>query len=426
MRLRSSWLLILTIPALWAQQSPRSLTLAEARQLAIRNNPRISAARNTAKASHQVPLEFRAGLGPSLSGAATGVGADSGSRLAAGGLNNPTVYSRIAAGVAASQLITDFGRTRGLAASADLTAQAQDQLAEASQANILLATVRAYFGLLRANAILKVAESTVTARRLVSDQVTALFNSKLKSQLDVSFANVNLADAQLLVSQARNNVKAGEAALANALGLPAESSFSLAEEAVPEPLPDDPDPLVRQALQDRPEIRDLRLEQSAAQRFASAEHALNYPTISAAGMTGIVPAGEVAVPGRYGAAGINVNIPIFNGGLYRARQTEAELKARAASDRLNDLANRITLDVRVAYLNAKTAFERIGLTEQLLAQARLSLDLAQGRYDLGLGSIVELSQAQLNLTSAQLADTAAHYDFQALSEVVNYEVGAMR
>ncbi len=426
MRLRSPWLLIVAISTLWAQQPPGSLTLAEARQLAIRNNPRISAARNTAKASHQVPLEFRAGLGPSLSGAATGVGADSGSRLAAGGLNNPAVYSRIAAGVTASQLITDFGRTRSLATAAELTAQAQDQVAEGSQADILLSTVRAYFGVLRDAAILKVAESTVTARRLVSDQVTALFNSQLKSQLDVSFANVNLADAQLLLSQARNRVKASEATLANSLGLPNETSFLLAEEAMPDALPDDPGPLVLKALQDRPEIRDLRLEQSAAERFSGAEHALNYPTIAALGTTGIVPAGEAQIAGRYGAAGINVNIPIFNGGLYRARQTEAELKARAASDRVKDLANRITLDVRVAYLNAQTAFERVSLTGQLLVQSRLSLDLAQGRYDLGLGSIVELSQAQLNLTSAQLADTAARYDFQALREVVNYQIGAMR
>lgn len=181
-----------------------------------------------------------------------------------------------------------------------------------------------------------------------------------------------------------------------------------------------------EALRDRPEIRDLRLEQSAAERFAKAEHALRYPTIAAAGQTGIVPAGEAAIAGRYGAAGVNITIPIFNGGLFRARQTEAEIRARAATDRVNDLANRLTLDVRVAYVQAQNAFERVGLTGQLLAQAQLALDLAQGRYDLGLGSIVELSQAQLGVTSARIADTAAHYDYQAARETVNYQIGAMR
>ena len=130
-----------------------------------------------------------------------------------------------------------------------------------------------------------------------------------------------------------------------------------------------------------------------------------------------MPAGEATVPGRYGAAGLNLTIPVFNGGLFKARQTEAELRAQAATQNINDLANRVTRDVRVAYLNASTAYDRVGLTGQLLKQAQLSLDLAQSRYDLGLSAIIELSQAQLNLTSAQIAAASARYD---------YQIGALR
>jgi len=191
-------------------------------------------------------------------------------------------------------------------------------------------------------------------------------------------------------------------------------------------LPDQVDPFVQQALQDRPELKDLRLEQSAAERLAKAEHALIYPTVSVAGTAGFVPAAESAVPGRYGAIGLNVNIPVFNGGLFRARQSEAELHAKAITEQVNDLTNRITRDVRVAYLNARTAFERVGLTAQLLQQAQLALDLSRGRYDFGLSSIIELSQAQLNLTSAQIANASAKYDYQAQRTVVDYEAGALR
>jgi outer membrane protein len=415
---------VLALP-LCAQQ-PMALTLSGAEQLAIQNNPQFAAARLNAQASYQVPVELRSASLPTATGAITGVGADSGSRLAAGALNNPVVYSRLASGVLVNQLVTDFGRTGSLVASAKLRAQAQDQVTETARADILVATVRAYFGVQRANAVLQVAQQTVSARQLVSDQITALFNSQLKSQLDVSFANVNLADAQLLLSQAQNDLKSAEAALAAAIGLPAQTSFSLAEEVLPGSLPDQVDPFIQQALQDRPELKDLRLEQSAAERFAKAEHALIYPTVSIAGTAGIVPAGESAVPSRYGAIGVNVNIPIFNGGLFHARQSEAELRAKAATQQVNDLANRITRDVRVAYLNARTAFERLGLTAQLLQNAQQALDLAQGRYQLGLSSIIELSQAQLNLTSAQIANTSAKYDYQAQRTVVDYEVGALR
>jgi outer membrane protein len=354
------------------------------------------------------------------------VGADSGSRLAAGAINNPVVYDRLATGLYASQLVTDFGRTRGLIDSAKLRAQAQDQVTETARADILVATARAYFGVLRAQAVLKVAQQTVAARQLVADQVNTLFQNNLKSGLDASFANVNLADARLLLSQAQNDVKSAEAQLAAAMGLPAQSSFSLAEEALPDALPSSVDPLVQQALQERPELKDLRLQQSAAERFSKAEHALFYPSVAVAGATGFVPAGEAAVPGRYGAIGVNVNVPVFNGGLFRARQTEAELKAKAAAQNVNDQANRVTRDVRVAYLNAATAFERLDLTDQFLKQAQLALDLAQGRYDLGLSSIVELSQAQLNLTSAQIASASALYDYQTQRVIVDYQIGSLR
>ena len=409
----------------WAQQ-PMSLTLAQAENLATQNNPKFAAARLNAAAAYQAPIEARAGLLPNVNGFITGVGADSGSRLAAGGLNNPVVYNRFASGLMVNQLVTDFGRTSSLIASDKLRAQAQDQVTETTRADILVATTRAYFAVLRANAVLQVAQQTVSARQLVSDQITALFHSQLKSQLDVSFANVNLADAQLLLAQAQNDLKSAEADLAAAIGLSAPTSFSLSEEAVPDALPDRVDTFVQRALQDRPELKDLKLEQGAAERFAKAEHALKYPTVAVAGTAGFVPVGEDAVPGRYGAIGLNVSIPVFNGGLFRARQTEAEIRARAATQQVNDVANRITRDVRVAYLNARTAFERVGLTAQLLEQSSLALDLARGRYDLGLSSIVELSQAQLNLTSAQIANTSAKYDYQAQRTVVDYEIGALR
>ena len=254
-----------------------ALTLSDAEKLAIENNPKFAAARLNAAASTKSRWSsaqdscqlYRAPLPESV------LTQEAAWRLA-GGLNNPVVYNRLASGLLVSQLVTDFGRTSSLVASANLRAQAQDQLTETARADILVVTARAYFGVLRATAVLKVAQQTVSARQLLSDQITALFNSQLKSRLDVSFANVNLADAQLLLSQAENDLKSTEAVLAAAIGLPAQTSFSLSEESRPAALPDQVDPFVQQALQDRPELKDLRLEQSAAERFVKAEHALHF------------------------------------------------------------------------------------------------------------------------------------------------------
>ncbi len=406
-------------------QAPLRLTLADAQRLAIQNNPQFSSAKFEAAAAYEVPKQYQANFQPSLFGNLTGVGADNGSRLAAGGLNNPVVYDRLGSGLSVSQMITDFGRTRNLVGMAKLQAQAQDQNTEDTRARILLATSRAYFGLLRAQAVQKVADETVAARQVVVDQVSALAESKLKSSLDLSFANVNLSDAKLLQVQAQNDVKAAEAELATAIGLPGQTGFVLSEEPIPPPLTDRVNDLVQQALKDRPDLKDLRLQESAGERFAKAEHDLYFPSVGLVGTAGFVPGGYAAVPGRYGALGVNVTIPIFNGGLFKARQSEAELKAKAANQNISDLENRVTRDVRVAYLNAMTALDRLSLTKQLLQQAQLALDLAQTRYSYGLGSIVELIQAQLNVTSAEIANATAQYDYQTQRVLVDYQIGAM-
>jgi outer membrane protein len=411
--------------SLLAQPPAKELTLADAEQLAVQTNPRIAAARLTAAAAYETPTELHALTAPLVSGNVTGVGADSGTRIAAGALNSPVLYSRAAFGITFSQVLTDFGRTKDLVASAKLRAQAQDQLTEMSRADILLATAHAYFAVLRTKTVLRVAQQTVDSRQLVSDQITALFNSQLKSQLDVSFANLNLAEGRLLLSQARNDAQAAEASLAAVIGVPPETTFRLSEESMPGPITTGLDSLVQQALTDRPEIRNLRLEQDAAVRFAESERGLSHPTLSVAGAAGVAPIAEEKVPGHYGGIGVNLNIPVLNGGQFNARRAEAELKEQAAAERLKDFTIRITRDVRVTYLNASTAFERVGLTVQLLNQARLTLDLAQGRYDLGLSSIIELSQAQLNLTSAEIANASARFDYQDQRVLVDYQIGAL-
>jgi outer membrane protein len=412
-------------PAALCGQQRMQLTLAEAQRLAIQNNPSFSAAKYNAAAAYQVAPQYKAAYEPNFTGNFTSVGADNGSRLAAGGLNNPIVYNRVGSGLAIGQMITDFGRTSNLIAMAKLQASAQDQVTETTRAQILINTSRAYFALLRAHALLKVADQTVSARQTVAEQVTALAESKLKSNLDVSFANVNLADAKLLQVQAQSDLKAAEADLANAMGLPNESGFVLDEEPMPAPMPDRVDELIREAMQNRPELKNLRLQQSAAERFTKAEHALYFPSIGVIGTAGFVPTGVETVPGRYGAIGMNVSVPIFNGGLFKARQTEAELKARAATENVNDMQNHVIRDVRVAWLNTTTAYDRMALTKQLLQQANTALDLAQTRYDAGLGNIVELSTAQLNVTSAQIADASALYEYQTQRILVDYQTGVL-
>jgi len=118
---------------------------------------------------------------------------------------------------------------------------------------------------------------------------------------------------------------------------------------------------------------------------------------------------------------VNLQIPVFNGFQYTAKTREADLRAQAARQRLLDLHNQISRDVRTSWLAANTAYDRVGVSQQLLAEANQALDLAQTRYRLGLSSIVELSQAQLQQTQAQIGSSQAGYEYRLALSVLQYQ-----
>jgi outer membrane protein len=422
-------------PAPAPQTNPgTSLTLKQAEDLAIKNNPQISVGRLVALASQQVVREARSNLWPTATGSLTGVDAESGSRITAGALNNPVIYERAAAGVIVTQLITDFGRTTNLVASANYAAKAENQNAKATREQVLLAVDKSFYNALQAHALLTVARQTVNERQTVADQVEALFRSKLKSELDFSFASVNLAQAKLLRLDAENNRDVAFATLAMVLGFSALQSFQLVEEMTPLTAPPgNVNDLISQAFSARPEILSLQFQYQSARKFQTAERDLLFPTVNAIGAVGDTPAGNPAVApspsalnNTYGAVGANIQIPLFNGFLYTARAREANLRAQATEERLRDLRNLISRDVRTSWLNANTAFERLAVTQQLLRHANLAMNLAQSRYNLGLGSIVELSQAQLQQTQAEISNAQAGYDYRLSLAVLKYETTGIR
>ena len=412
-----------------AQASPPAtrLTLAQAEAIAIKNNPQITVGKLRALAAKQYVRESRSALLPNVSLNLTAVDANPGSRLAAGFLNNPILFPRAAEGASVNQLVTDFGRSTNLLSSSEYSAKAEDQNAAATRADILLAVDQAFYNSLDTQALVRVAEETVQARQTLVDKVQALAQAKLKSDLDLSFANVELARAKLLLLESRNNFQGSLATLSAILGYPSEQNFQLSEETTPlTPPASDVQPLIQQALQQRPEIKALQFEVESAQKFGSAEHDLWRPTVNALGVVGEAPVRDNHIPNWYGAVGVNVNIPIFNGFLYNARAKAADLQSEVNRQKLADLRNTISRDVRISWQDTNRAYERLSVTEQLRQQASLALDLAQARYNLGLGSIVEFTQAELQKTEADIADTDANYQYRLAQIALAFAVATQK
>jgi outer membrane protein len=406
------------------------LTLKDAEATALQNHPQVQAAQHEVNYSNRQIVESRSAYYPNVTGDLTGSQANNLARIGAGDLATSRLYTRFGQGVVIRQLITDSGRTQNLVKSSRLEAQASAQNAQATRYDVLLQVTRSYFDVLHAQAVVKVAEETVAARQLLSDQVTELANNKLRSQLDVSFAEVNVSEAKLLLLRAQDSVQQARAELGQAMGSDTPADHQLSEEQLPAGPPATAEELVAQALGNRPEVASLRFTRDAAYKFADAEKDLSRPTVSAIAVGGFLPfintPATAPIPAEYEGIAANVSIPIFNGHLFSARREAAVERALESDQRLRDQQQRIARDVRVAWASANDAYQRMDVTAQFLRQAALALDLAQGRYNLGLSSIVELTQAELNLTQAEIENLNAKYDYQTQYSALEYTIGLLR
>jgi outer membrane protein len=410
-----------------AADKPHVLTLQEARATALKKHPRITVADLKLLAAQQSVRQAQSALLPTVTGSFSGAGAtQDNTRIASSPLTLSSVFDRISASVLVTQLVTDFGRTVHLTRSSKLKASAEERNGEAVRALLLLQVDSAYFGALEAKALLEVAGDTMLTRRLLRDQIVTLMKNQLKSELDASFAEVSYQEALLLESTAQNDLQSSYASLAALLGQPRTASFRLAGPPAPGSLPETVGPLMSRAVANRPDLQRLRFEHGSAAEFALAEAALNRPTLSVQGTAGLIPWGDNSLNHDYAAAGFVMSIPFFSGGLNTARRMEAEFRMQAVGAALRDEENNAMRDVRLAWLAAKNAQDRAEITGKLVVQARRSLSLAQARYDTGASSIVELSQAQLSLTSAQITHTNARYEYLIRRSLLDYQTGTLR
>jgi outer membrane protein len=211
------------------------------------------------------------------------------------------------------------------------------------------------------------------------------------------------------------------------MGSESVQNFTLEDQAAPAAPDPDVQSLVTAALNARPDLSVLEHSRDGDYQIERAEKKLNYPTVSLLAAGGVVPEHDHTIPhNNYEAAGVNINIPIFNGGLFAARRSEALRNAQAADKDVQDLSIQIAREVRTAWFRADNAYRRLSVTSQLVEQSRRAVHLAQARYDAGLGSIVELNQAQTSEISAEIDAAGAKYDYLSRRTELDFTIGALR
>jgi outer membrane protein len=406
-----------------ANSQPPTLTLADAEALALKNQPRLRAEQLRAQEANKRIAESRSGFFPQVFGNLTAVDTNGDSAVAAGALTTSSISPRTAGGASLVQMITDFGRTSNLVESTRFDAEAAGQNEESTRQFVLMQVQEAYFAAQAAESVQKTAQAVLDFRRVTLRQLTALAQSQLRSTLDVQFAQVMVSEAELAVVRAESNVQKTQADLAASMGEEGDASYTLTDEPLPASPDSDSAGYINEAIANRPDLKALRLHSESAAHEARAERDLNYPTVNALASGGEVPIHDPTIHYDYGAVGVNINIPIFNGGQYTARSAAAKFEAKATDEDASLREVEITRDVRMTWADARDAYLQIDVTQRLVDEANIAMRLAKARYDAGLGSIVELNQAELNQTSALIAAASARFDYLRSMSAFQFALG---
>lgn len=393
--------------------SGEAITVGRAVAIALQFHPAVQAAQAAANAESERVGEARAALLPQVEGVAqylraTDNGIGSATYLSEPGFPRvPSVgqhrnqlsdtFNNYLAGLAAYQFLFDFGRTHGVVTQRRAEADAAEARSRLVQLDLVLQVTESYYDLLAARQIAHVFREAVEQRHEELQQAEVKSQAGLKPQIDTYTARAGLARANLELVDASNASAAAKITLDNAMGLGESApeytqSSSLSYAAVTERV----DPLIKAALTQRPDLTFL-IDQARAAGARIDQFRSDYlPTVGAA--AGYSVRGQEDQPGNNYYAGLIVTWPIFGGFITDHEVAEAKFRQEAIEHDIRDLRQQVVLQVQRSFLSLQASVERVHQAEQALDASRVELELANKRYENGLGSIIELDDAQQAFT----------------------------
>ncbi len=392
-----------------AQEGLPLKTLSECVAIAVQQHPSLKAADASVLAGKQRVWEAAAPYLPQVTGSYSAVRRQL----------NPAAFGALApasrsnfynVGASLTQTLFDFGQTLEAIRSAQASAQSLEADRTTQLATVVLGLKQAYFTLLATRRLLAVADETVRQNQKHLDLAEARYKVGLAAKFDVTQAQVQVANAELNQVTARNNVAVARETLRNALGLVGPLDFDIVDNFDVHAVEMNEADALASAYDRRPELQSIRAQElSTSQQIASLQRSY-LPTLQA--QANYNWQGEnypLLDTWQFGGA---LTLPLLSGGLTTAQI--GEQKANLSNLKFNEEVERqnIALEVRQAVLNLQQASESIRVSETGLREARENLDLAEGRYKTGVGNIIELTDAQASLTTAEANYVQALYTYK--------------
>ncbi len=331
-------------------------------------------------------------------------------------------YNNYIGGFSFSQFLLDFGRRHGYVEQRRFeaaSAQARQQLVDL---DLIFEVSQRYFGLLAARQMVRVYEKAVEQRQYHLHEAQVKASASLRPQLDVYVTQAELERAQLRLVDARNAVADGKVALDNAMGLSeAAPDYQPADVLTYGKISDTMGALVRTSMHDRPDLAAIQ-DQIRAMGAQIKEYRSDFvPTASAVGGYNAMGTGLPAVNNFN--VGLVITWPMFNGYLTTHQVQETRLEQEALEHAIDDLRQRVILEVKTAFLDWQASLERIRRAERAVAASSVELELAEKRYEAGLTNIVELEDSQRHYTFDDADYANALYSFSLAGAQVDRATG---
>ncbi len=404
--------LLLAMSPLLAQESV-PLTLDQAIDGALRQNPSIAAARHAVNAASARIKEARADYFPQVgfNGIAKAGLSGATNQLGLVGLPNSPFYRNLAGSLNAYQVLFDSGRRRQRVEFERRREEVAKADLRAAESAVVYESRRAFYEVLRAEKLRDAALEVVSSHELAVRQAQAFYDARLKSRVDFELAKAGLARSQLRLLQAENQVRLAMAALGRALGGRQDVIYVLNE---PTPAITSSEPLnnlLAEAYQQRPELLALRAELEAARAAVALARSQRKPILSLAFAGGYARFTNVLAR-QLTAGGAGLILPLFTGGRLEGQIEEAEARVRTIENQEEELRQRVSFEVRDAYLRLEEAMNAVPMLHLQAEAARQAVRLASERYKERLGSLVELAQAQASLAEATRDEASGLFEKQ--------------
>jgi len=395
------------LPAAGAEEPVRAgeiIDLQRCIAIALSRYPNIQAAAGAVRADESRIGQARSAYYPQVNGS-VGYSRTNPMASVAG-----QAYDNYSSNISLNQNIYDFGRTSARVKIQELNRDSSRSDLEDIRTLVSFGVKQAYFGLLSTGRNRDVSRELVGQFQQHLDQARAFFEVGTKPKFDVTKAEVDLSNAKLSLIRAENAFRLARVALNNAMGLPEAPEYEVVDQFSFQRVEIDLDETIRKAYERRPDLTAFAVRRKSLEQGIELARKGNYPFIT--GSAGYGWGGGDFPLDQGWSFGAQVNIPLFTGysTKYQVAEAQANLEILAANEAL--LRQIVLQDVKQAWLNLQEAGERAVAAELIVRQATENLALANGRYNAGVGSPIEVTDALVAASNAKTAQISALYDYK--------------